>query len=509
MPKIAATQTLILSSFLIFKMVVPDAASADSTSAEATSADQPNIVFIMIDDLGWSDLGCYGNDFVDTPNIDQLAKRGLRFTDFYAAGAVCSPTRCAVQSGQNQARIGITAHIPGHWRPFERVITPQTTMALPLDTVTVAESLQAAGYRTGYVGKWHLGVGGMFGPAQQGYDFSAEINGPHLPNRFRVTGRDDLKPRPGQFRTEFETDLCLQFIQDIDERPFFLMLSPFAVHIPLGGKSELVAKYRARAKERNQALPHPIYAAMIEEVDQMVGRIVKEIDDQGLSDKTMIVFTSDNGGLYRRYDYREQADDTVSSLLPLKGEKGALHEGGIRVPLIVKYPGRISADSVCDEPTISYDFYPTFVAAAKGELPSNQTIDGVSLLPLFSNPSETLQRAALHWHYPHYHHDRPASAIRERDWKLIEYLDGSGDVELYHLAKDIGETEELSDERRGKSADLKQKLKVWRSRVIARMPIPNPSYDANRAQEWWSRRSGKPVDSDGRKRFPQTELDRS
>ena len=163
--------------------------------ALSLNAAKPNVVFIFVDDLGWGDVGCYGNDFIDTPNIDQLAKDGMRFTDFYAAGAVCSPTRCAVQSGQNQARIGITAHIPGHWRPFERVINPQTTMALPLDVVTVAERMKAAGYATGYVGKWHLGRGDKFGPDKQGYDFAAEINGPHLPGRFRATD-PDRKTRP-------------------------------------------------------------------------------------------------------------------------------------------------------------------------------------------------------------------------------------------------------------------------------------------------------------------------
>ncbi|NCF84098.1 MAG: sulfatase-like hydrolase/transferase [Verrucomicrobiaceae bacterium] len=480
-------------------------AIASLPHGSVAAQDKTNIVFIFIDDLGWGDVGCYGNDFIDTPRIDQLAKEGIRFTDAYAAGAVCSPSRCAVQSGQNQARIGITAHIPGHWRPFERVITPQTTMALPQDTITVAESLKEAGYRTGYVGKWHLGRGDAFGPAKQGYDFAAEINGAHLPGKYRVTGRSDLKPEPDQFRTDFEADLCAKFISEESDKPFFLMLSPYAVHIPLAGKSKLVEKYKARAKARGRGLPHPVYAAMVEEVDALVGRVVDEIDAQGLTDNTMIVFTSDNGGLYRRYDYREAADNNVSSLAPLKGEKGSLHEGGIRVPLIVKYPNKALPGTTCAEPTLSYDFYPTFVAAASGSLPETQTIDGVSLLPLLGNPRAQLERDTIHWHYPHYHHDRPASAIRERDWKLIEYLDGSGDLELYHLAKDLGEQTNLAARRKGKAADLKKNLNAWRTEVIARMPIPNPSFDLDRAHEWWSMRTGKPVASDKRKRFPQTE----
>ncbi|MCH9655994.1 MAG: sulfatase [Planctomycetes bacterium] len=477
-------------------------------SSTASAVDPPNIVLIFIDDLGWKDIGCYGNDFVDTPRIDKLASEGMRFTDFYAAGAVCSPTRCALQSGQNQARIGITDFISGHWRPFERVITPRPTMALPLDTVTIAESLKSAGYSTGYIGKWHLGNGVQFQPDHQGYDFSAVIGGPHLPGTYRVQRRPDLKPKPAQYRTDFEADLSIDFIRSNKDKPFFLLLSPYAVHIPLGAMSEKVEKYRKKANELNCELPHPVYAAMIEHCDDMVGRIVDAIDDAGLTDNTMIVFTSDNGGLYRRYDYREQADDNVSSLAPLKGEKGSLHEGGVRVPLIVKYPPLVNGGAVCSEPTITYDFYPTFVDLAGGTLPKNQTIDGLSLKPLLSEPGAKLNRDALHWHYPHYHHDRPASSIRERDWKLIEYLDGSGDVELYQITQDIGESKNLAGEKKGRVTDLRQKLKAWRGDVIARMPIPNPNYDPKRADQWWNTRSGKPIDSDRRKRFPPTEKDR-
>ena len=275
------------------------------------------------------------------------------------------------------------------------------------------------------------------------------INGPHLPGRYRVQGRPDLKPGPDQYRTDFEADLCVNFIKDNRERPFFLMLSPFAVHIPLAAMSDKVEKYRRKAAELKRELPHPVYAAMIEHCDEMVGRIVDAIDDTGLSDNTMVIFTSDNGGLYRRYDYREQADDTVADLAPLKGEKGSLHEGGVRVPLIVKYPPLSKAGTVCSEPAITYDFYPTLVDLAGGKLPRNQTIDGLSLRPLLSDPHAKLDRDALHWHYPHYHHDRPASSIRQRDWKLIEYLDGTGDVELYQISKDIGETKNLASERQG------------------------------------------------------------
>lgn len=476
------------------------------TCCSAVQAKQPpNIILIFIDDLGWKDIGCYGNEFIETPRIDALAKAGIRFTDFYAAGAVCSPTRCAVQSGQNQARIGITAHIPGHWRPFERVITPLTTMALPLQTVTVAEALQQSGYSTGYIGKWHLGSSPKFLPESQGYDFSAVINGPHLPGRYRVQNEPKLKPEPGQYRTDFEADLAVNFIESEKKKPFFLMVSPFAVHIPLGAMSEKVAKYEVKAEATGTRLPHPVYAAMVEHCDEMVGRIVDAVKKAGIEDNTMIVFTSDNGGLYRRYDYQEAADDNVTSMAPLKGEKGSLHEGGVRVPLIIQYPPMATAGSVSHEPAISYDFYPTFVDLANGKLPENQVIDGKSLLPVLKNPTTALDRNALHWHYPHFHHDRPASSIRERDWKLIEYLDGSGDLELYDLANDIGESKNLSKSKPGRTADLRKKLQSWRTDVLARMPIPNPHYSPERAHEWWSMRTGQRVPSETRKRFPPSE----
>lgn len=474
-------------------------------SSNQALGERPNIVLIMIDDLGWTDVGCYGNEFIDTPHIDRLASNGIRFTDFYASGAVCSPTRCAVQSGQNQARIGITAHIPGHWRPFEKVITPQTTMALPQDTATVAEALADSGYQTGYVGKWHLGNGADFQPDRQGYQSAAVINGPHLPGKYRVQGNSTRQPKPGQYRTDFEAELGVDFIEKNKEKPFFLMISPFAVHIPLAGMSSNVEKYRQRAEEQNRDLPHPVYAAMVEHCDDLVGRIVEAIDSAGLTENTMIVFTSDNGGLIKRYDYQPASDDVVTTLAPLRSEKGSLYEGGIRVPLIIQYPPLVKEGNVCTEPTISHDFFATFVAAAEAELPKNQTIDGQSLLPLLQDCDAQLDRSALYWHYPHYHHDRPASCIREREWKLIEYLDGSGDVELYEISQDLGENRNLATAQPEKTAAMRKRLERWRKSVNARMPIVNPSYDPERASQWWSMRTGKPVPSANRRRFPATE----
>jgi arylsulfatase A len=480
-------------------------------SALGLSGDRPNIVFIVIDDMGWSDLGCYGNQVVETPRIDQLASEGVRFTDFYAAGAVCSPTRCAIQSGQNQARIGITDFIPGHWRPFERVITPRPRGALPTEIFTIAEALRATGYSTGYIGKWHLGNDARYQPDRQGYEVSQVINGPHLPGRYRVQGRSAIQPEADQYRTDFEAQLSIDFIKKSqrESKPFFLMLSPYAVHIPLAAMSDKVKKYREKSKAMNRKLPHPVYAAMIEHCDEMVGKIVDAIDECGLTQKTMIVFTSDNGGLIRRYDYQKGIDDIVSDLSPLKGEKGSLHEGGVRVPLIIKYPPMARSGMTCSEPGISYDFYPTFVDVAGSPLPENQIIDGQSLLPLVSEPTSKLDRQSLFWHYPHYHHDRPASSIRERNWKLIEYLDGSGDLELYDLSKDIGERKNLADIKQGRVTDLRQKLRQFRLEVVAAMPLPNPAYDSGRSDDWWNSRTNKPIASAARKRFPATEFDSS
>lgn len=495
-----------LAALLALATAAAAAARADeATAVNAASGRYPNIVLIFVDDLGWSDIGCYGNELVETPNIDRLAREGIRFTDFYASGPVCSPTRCALQSGQNQARVGITDFIPGHWRPFERVITPRPRAALPLHVVTVAEVLQTAGYATGYIGKWHLGTARRFQPDRQGYLFSAVISGPHLPGTYRVLHGNDLTPRPDQYRTDFEAELAERFIDEHRAQPFFLMVSPFAVHIPLAALSDRVEKYRHKAERLDRFVCHPVYAAMVEHVDELVGRIVRALERRNLTQHTMVVFTSDNGGLRRRYDYNPQVDDVVSSLTPLRGEKGTLYEGGIRVPLIVRFPGVARAGAVCREPAVTHDLYPTFAECAGARLPVNQPIDGVSLLPVLTDPQAKLPRDALFWHYPHYHHDRPAGCIRTREWKLIEFLDGSGDVELYRIAEDVGERQNLAESRPQVVRRLLSRLHDWQESVVAEMPLPNPAFDPQRAKQWWSPRTGKPIDSSRRRAFPHTE----
>lgn len=444
----------------------------------------PNIVFIFIDDMGWPDPACYGDTFHETPNIDQLAAEGVRFTDFYAAGAVCSPTRASVQAGQYQARHRITDFIPGHWRPFEKLVVPEVAGQLPLEVVSPAELLERAGYASGYFGKWHLG-GWAFYPDRQGYDEMIVSGGRHFAPRFNTTPRVDVAD--GTYLADFLTDRTLEFIETHRDGPFFVFLSHYAVHIPLEAKSETIAHYENKPKPET-GVNNPVYAAMVQHVDESVGRIVRKLDELGLSENTVVVFTSDNGGLRTKYTGGEE----VSSNLPLRGEKGQLYEGGIRVPLIVKWPGVAPPDTVCREPTISIDFWPTFAEiAGVGEF-DHQPIDGSSLVPLLRDPQAALDRDAIYFHYPHYHHSEPAGAIRAGDWKLIEFFD-DGALELYNLADDISESHDVAAAHPDRARALQQQLASWRESVDALMPTPNPEYDPARAHEWWSRRTNQPL----------------
>jgi uncharacterized sulfatase len=427
----------------------------------------PNIVIILADDLGWADLGCYGNRFNETPNIDRLAREGMRFMQFYA-GPVCSPTRANLQSGQDQARFGITQHIPGHRRPFARLIDPAVPSHLPLEVETFAERLKAKGYATGYFGKWHLG-GNDFGPAEQGWQTVLETKGNIL--RPQVTGEKDARRT-----TEFLTEQAIAFITAHKDRPFLLQVSHAAVHIPLSTTPELLAKYEAKPPMPGYT-SLPAYAGLLEELDQSVGQIVRAMDEAGLSEKTLILFLSDNGGLEH-----EQNGRLVTSNKPLRGEKGTLYEGGIRIPAIARWPGRITKGSVCHTPAITMDVYPTCVELAAATMPANQACDGVSLVPLFASPAGSLNRKTLYWHLPHYHHSTPASAIRQGNWKLIEFYE-TGTIELYDLSHDVSEANNLAETEPDRAKNLKAELARWRERVGARMPKPNPKYDPIRAEE--------------------------
>ena len=431
------------------------------TSAQIPA--KPNIVFILIDDMGWTDLACYGSRFHETPNIDTLASEGMKFTDAYAACPVCSPTRASIMAGQYPARVGITDFIPGHWRPYEKLIVPENRLQLPLESVTIGESLKEEGYATCYIGKWHLG-GKNFNPDKQGFD--EVVLGVKNQNDKQVSGF---------------TDKAIEFIEAKKNEPFFLYLSHHTVHIPLEAPQKLIEKYRKKPKPAS-GVNNPIYAAMVEHLDTNVGRIVRKLDGLDLTKRTLFIFFSDNGGLYQPFGGYNGDKSPVSTNAPFRGEKGTLYEGGIREPLIVRWPGVVRPGTTCNVPVTSVDFYPTFLEIVGAASPANQPLDGESILPLLKQTG-TLSRDAIYWHYPHYHHSSPAGAVRQGKWKLIEFYE-DGSLELYDLSKDIGEKNNLAGRMPQKAAQLQKNLANWRASVKAKMPIPNPDYDPARANEW-------------------------
>ena len=432
-----------------------------------------NVVFILIDDLGWADLGCYGHKFHETPNIDRLAAQGMRFTDAYAACPVCSPTRASIMSGQYPAHVGVIDFITGHWRPYEKLRVPKNrTQYLPLEIVTLGEAMQSAGYKTGVFGKWHLG-GRPYFPDHQGFDEMLVTGGAHF--NFHTTPKTDITKN--DYQSEVLTDRCVKFIHDHKDEPFCAFLHHFAVHIPLQAREKLIHKYEQKPKPES-GVNNPVYAAMMEHIDQSVGRILDALDELKLADDTMVVFFSDNGGLRQHY---QGIGPIVTSNAPLRAEKGTLYEGGIRVPLIVRWPGVVKPGSVCHEPVSSVDFYPTFLDLDNGVTEKQSDLDGVSLTPWLKGESKT--RGPLYWHYPLYHHSSPASAVRDGDYKLIEFFE-DGHLELYNLKTDISETRNLVQVEPEIAKRLHQKLVRWRESIHAQMPEPNPDFDPDRRKEW-------------------------
>jgi arylsulfatase A len=445
-------------------LTVPGCISGPSKPAAAKLNKRPNIVFILIDDMGWTDLGCYGSRFHETPNIDRLASEGMKFTDAYAACPVCSPTRASILAGQYPARVGITDFIPGHQRPWEKLRVPENQLFLPLESVTIAEILKNSGYSTGYIGKWHLGNQKIHQPNQQGFDW--------------VLGA--ARNQNDKFVTAF-TEAAVEFIVDNKDKPFFLFLSHHTVHIPLEAPAELVQKYENKTKPPG-GVNNPVYAAMVEHLDKAVGKILTKLRDLELEDNTIVIFFSDNGGLYQPFGGYRGNREAVTTNAPLRDEKGTLYEGGVREPLIVHWPGVIKAGTTCGVPVTSVDFYPTFmeIVGARGD--ANHALDGRSILSLLRQTG-TPRRDAIFWHYPHYHHSRPAGAIRQGDWKLIEFYE-DGRLELYNLKEDIGEKENLAAKMPEKADELKGRLAAWRKSVGAKMPTPNPDHNPARADEW-------------------------
>ncbi len=452
---------------------------------------QPNVVFILADDLGWADLPVYGNLFNEAPNLTTLANQGMRFTNAYAACPVCSPTRASIQSGQYPARVGVIDFIPGHWRPYEKVIVPKNrTQYLPPENITMAESLRDIGYKTGYFGKWHLGGRGMK-PRDQGYDVQVESPG----RFFNFAEKMDPPQAFGEkvVLSEALTDLSLEFIESNKENPFFLFLAHYDVHVQLDAQPELIEKYLDKPKA--QGYPsNAVYAAMIENIDTSTGRIMQKLEELDLTDNTIIIFFSDNGGLISRFDqiplineskqhYYE--DDSLlyiaSSNAPLRAEKGTLFEGGIREPLIIRWPGKVKAGTVNESLITSVDFYPTLMEIA-GENSSPQLLDGESIVPILTKDQQVYERP-VYWHYPVYHHDEPASAVRKGDFKLIRNLVDST-LELYNIKEDISETTNLADIEIEKRDELFVLLTTWQKEVKAEFPIPNPNFDPEKRFEW-------------------------
>jgi len=432
-----------------------------SAFTRGSEVEKPNFVFILMDDLGWMDVSCYGSKFYETPNIDRLASQGMKFTSAYAACPVCSPTRASILTGKYPARLQLTDWIPGHKRENPKLLTPEFYQELPLRETTIAERLKSAGYVSASIGKWHLGREPYY-PDKQGFDLN--FGGTHQGSQksyFYPYGILNITiGTEGEYLTDRLTTEAEKFIEANKDRPFFLYLSHYAVHTPLAGKPEKVEKYKKKVKP-GMDQNNPVYAAVIESVDESVGRIMAKLDDLKLADNTVVIFFSDNGGLL-----------DVTSNAPLRLGKGHLYEGGTRDPLIVRWPGKVKPGSLCDTPMISTDFFPTMLemAGIKGTCP-----DGVSIMPLLRQKG-SIERKTFYWHYPHYHRCTPGGAIRDGDWKLIEFFE-DGHVELYNLKDDLSETTDLAAKMPEKAEELRKKLADWRKSVDASMPTPNPDYE--------------------------------
>lgn len=426
--------------------------------ADVQTPRRPNLVVLLADDLGWTDLGCTGSRYYETPNLDRLRAQGMLFTDAYSNGPNCSPTRAALLTGRYPPKTGVTNVLANPVHREFALLEPPRAHELAAEELTIAELLRTAGYRTGHFGKWHLGSGEL-GPIGQGFDVNVGGDEHGHPGSYFHPFRNDeyATPVPGQegdYLTDVLTDQAIDFVMRSRKRSFFLYLPFFAVHTPLQAKPELIAKFankKADGRQRN-----PTYAAMIAALDDNVGRLLKVLDALDLADDTIVVFASDNGG------------NAVTGMAPLRGRKGMLYEGGIRVPMIVRWPGRVAAGSTCGEPVISLDLFPTFAEAVGARTETG--LDGASLLPLLTHTGDWSPRA-LYWHFPHYLPGRqtPAGAIRRGKWKLIETFE-TDTVELFDLETDLGETTNLAEQEPEVAAELRAALHDWRQKNAVAMP---------------------------------------
>jgi arylsulfatase A len=449
-------------------------ASLHTRSATAASAPPPNIILILADDLGWTDLACYGSDFYETPHIDQLAREGMKFTQAYSACTVCSPTRASILTGKYPARLHVTDWIPGLPPENPKLLVPDWTKYLSLEEVSIARRFKSAGYATASIGKWHLGDKEYF-PEKHGFDINIAGSQAAAPTSYFAPYKIATLPDgpAGEYLTDRLGGEAVRFIEQQKDKPFFLYVAHFAVHMPVQGKKALLQKYRAKLRP---GLTHTnaVYAAMLESLDDTVGHIRRKLDELNLASRTAIIFASDNG-----------ARVPTSSNLPLRVGKGSCYEGGTRVPLIVHWPQVTKPASVCDSPVISMDLFPTLLEIAGLEKTNRSGVDGLSLVPLLRQSGE-LQRDALFWHYPHYQHYQlggttPYGAIRAGDFKLIEFF-GDMRVELYNLREDIGEQRNLAAQMPGKVDELRARLHEWRKEVGAQMPSRNPNYDPTKPE---------------------------
>lgn len=437
----------------------------------------PNIVLIVVDDLGWRDLGCYGSTFYETPNIDNLAAMGKRFTNAYSSCPVCSPTRAALLTGKSPAKVGFTGHITAigrHRYPENgRIIPPKDRMYIPLEEITIAEALKPAGYKTISIGKWHVGNEEKYYPTHQGFDKNIAGYKHGSPPAYFYPYKDPDKNwnpeiptldggKEDEYLTDRLTDEAIKFIEGSKSGPFFLYLPYYAVHTPLQAPQNLIKKYQQKLNV-DSSQKNAIYGAMVERMDFNVGRIITKLKEAELRENTIVILVSDNGGLA-----------LVTNNQPLREGKGFLYEGGIRVPLIISWPGHIKAGSKSDRPTISHDLYPTITDFVTGSKPAAD-IEGKSLAPVLLSESDTAERT-LYWYYPHYSPQakQPAAAIRDGQFKLIQFYDPAK-VELYDLSNDVGEENNLAETKPDKRDELLNKLDNWlkRSNTIKHTINPN------------------------------------
>lgn len=444
-------------------------AGPGNARSDAAPATRPNIVFVLVDDLGWSDIGCFGNPAVDTPRIDAFCAESLKFTDAYAAAPVCSPTRASIMTGRAPARLRITNHMPDResFTPKDPVLLPAFCEdRLALEYETLAELLGEEGYRTGFMGKWHLSPGGQpddaqYYPDRQGFEINLGGNGWGGPGRsfFAPYSFPNLESRTDDeylpYRIGEEAERWLEARAD-EEEPFFLALWHYTVHWPMDAPADLLSKYEASGE--GPGIEDVRYAAMTEALDQIFGRVMDALERTGRADNTIVVFTSDNGAL-----------DSVADNRPLRAAKGYLYEGGIRVPTMVRWPA-VTAPGTTDLPVISTDWFATLLDAAGASLPADDPGDSTSVLPALRG--EDMKRDALYFHYPNYawhRSNRLGGAIRAGNLKLIERYD-DGSVELYDLGADLGETEDLAPEQPEVAEALRRRLAAWRAEVDAAMP---------------------------------------